>query len=54
MILGFDSIKIQPLLEVDRPARLLIRFVFGFASDSDFAFVKLNQNINKEWDGNAV
>ena len=37
----------------DKPARLIIRlFSFGFASDS--LFVKLNQTIHIQWDGNAV
>ena len=36
----------------DKPARLIIRCLFGFSSD--YVFVKLNQNINKYWDSNAL
>ena len=29
-------------------------FIWILPSDIDNVFVKLNQNINKQWDGNAV
>ena len=40
---------------IHKPARLIIRMLFEFASDSDSSvYVKLNQNINKYQDGIAV
>ena len=44
--------SVDPVVDVDKPARLIIRLLFGFVSDS--VFVKLNKNENKYWDGNAV
>ena len=45
-------------LKLDKPARLIVRLLFGFTSDSVFAsdsvIVKLTKNVNKYWDGNAV
>ena len=35
----------ESLLLLDKPARLIIRLLFGFVSDS--VFVKLNKNENK-------
>ena len=34
-------------LQVDKPARLIIRLLFGFGSDSVSVFVKLNKNEEK-------
>ena len=35
-------------LQVDKPARLIIRLLFGFGSDSVSVFVKLNKNEEKK------
>ena len=42
---SFVSAATQDGSPIDKPARLIIRLLFGFASDS--LFVKLNNNINK-------
>ena len=45
-----DTYQVWSSLAVvqDKPARLIIRLLF------DSVFVKLNQNINKYWDSNAI
>ena len=39
-------------VDVDKPARLILRLLFGFASDS--VSIWQTQPIYKYWDGNAV
>ena len=39
-------------VRIDKTARLIIRLLLGFTSDA--VFVKLNRNISKYYNGNAV
>ena len=39
-------------IDIEKPARLIIRLSFGFVFDS--VFVKLNKNENEYWGGNTV
>ena len=55
--MGVKSVVVEEEAEGGRrewgkPACLIIRLLFLFAFDS--LFVKLNKNINKYYDGNAV